>query len=386
MTSVLLVPDLPLERWPSMDRYALRLAAGLRQQAPDLDVTLAAAIDTLTADTTGTHPTAPDSAPHPMSRLPSSLSESWRYLNRYWLYPRRIARLAGEVVHVLDHSYAHVTRVTRERPCLVTVHDLLPLLAVQRKAVSLRERIRNRLLQHVLVALRGAHGWIVATDWLRTELAQWLERDDGISVIPYGVDEAFFEPCDESRAALRRQLEVPEAAFVVLHVGSVGPRKNVGSVIATVAGLRRADIDAWFVQAGGILSPEHRRDIDSRGIGEVVRALGPTTERRLRDAYRAADVLLFPSHYEGFGLPVLEAMASGLPVVTSGAGGLRELAGEAAVTVGGREVAPYVTAVKQLLEDPVHRGRLIERGLARARTFRWSETARQTAALYRRMA
>ena len=106
-------------------------------------------------------------------------------------------------------------------------------------------------------------------------------------------------------------------------------------------------------------------------------------ESTLRRAYRAADVLLFPSLYEGFGYPVIEAFASGLPVVTSGAGGLKEVGGDAVVVVEGRDPAAYVEALESLSDDALRREELIEHGRARARTFTWQRTAEQTADVYR---
>ena len=96
-------------------------------------------------------------------------------------------------------------------------------------------------------------------------------------------------------------------------------------------------------------------------------------------------MLLFPSLYEGFGFPVLEAFASGLPVVTSGAGGLREVGGDAAVVVEGRDPAGYVQALEELSEDPDRRDGLIGRGFVRARQFTWQKTAERTAGIYKEL-
>ncbi len=378
------MPDLPGEQWPSMDRYALRLVDGLAAEAPDVDVVLASEINPLTA--ASAEKTGGQWSPESIGLGPRiGGSEFKRYFSRYWSYLRRLKRRRADLVHVLDHSYAHTLAVQKDTPSLVTVHDLLPVLTVQRKSVGLRHTIRNRLLEWVLVRLRDATAWIVATEWLRSELAEWLGQDEGIHVIPFGVDEAFLELPTQDRGEIRRRFNIPESAFVVLHVGSVGTRKNIGAVLAAVDGLRKAGIEAWLLQVGGTFTRQQRADIETRHLQDSMTAVGATEESDLRLAYRAADVLLFPSHYEGFGFPVLEAMASELPVVNSGAGGLTHVSGDAAIIVGGREVEPYVQALADIATNKETREELVRRGVAQARKFRWTETARKTAALYREL-
>jgi glycosyltransferase involved in cell wall biosynthesis len=367
-----------------MDRYASRLVVYLRRYATDLHTAVAGHIGGLTVEQPAADPGTIASIPVPFPVLPTpGGNELRRYLARYWRYPSRIKRMGADVLHVLDHSYAHVVDRWHRGPRVVTVHDLLPVLTVERGSSSLRERIRNGLLERVLRALRTADAWIVATEWLRAELVNWLGHARNIHVIPYGVDDAFFTPPPATRAETRARLGLPAKVHVVLHVGSAGPRKNLPAVFAAVGGLRQGGLDAWLLQVGGTLSPVQQRDLAAHGLRDVTRTAPEAAEAELRAAYRAADVLLFPSHYEGFGFPVLEAMASGLPVVTSGAGGLSEVAGDAAVVVGGRENASYVTALRRLATNAAWRDQLIARGVERARRFRWVETARRTAEVYR---
>jgi len=383
---VLLVPDLPIERWPSMDRYASRLLDGLTREATDLTIRSAGPISRLT-DLERLPPPTRGSGARFMGDAGLSDTEWRRYVRRYWRYPRRIRRLRGDVSHVLDHSYAHIVPPAgRSRPTVVTVHDLFPVLTVDRAPTSWRERLRNTLLQRVLDGLRRADAWIVATAWLRTQLAEWLGHTDGIHLIRFGVDETFFSPPARDRSATRLDWDIPDDAFVLLHVGSVGRRKNFSAVVATLDGLRTRGVEAFLVQLGGDPDPKHHRDIEDRSLTPFVRFLGARAEGDLHAAYHAADTLLFPSHYEGFGFPVLEAMASGLPVVTSGAGGLTEVAGDAAVIVGGREVEPYAAAVERIVEDAEWRQALQTRGRTHARHFRWRDTARDTARVYRALA
>ncbi len=384
MTSALLVPDLPIEHWPSMDRYASRLAGGLARHVPDLELTIAGKIAGLTVDPHDSLGGVPIADRSSVQRMPPpGVGDLRRYVARYWRYPRRVRGMQGDVMHVLDHSYGHILLKQRKRPAVVTVHDLLPLITVRRGARSFRKWLRNWLLERVLEGLQRADAWIVATEWLKGELSTWLERDEGIHVVPFGVDDAFFEEPKESRYDTRARWGLPENAFVVLHVGSVGERKNIPTVIATVAGLRNAGVEAWLLQVGGSLTRAQAAELAVHGIQAYVKAVGEAAEPDLRAAYRASDALLFPSKYEGFGFPVLEAMASEIPAVCSGAGGLAEVAGDAAVVVGEREARPYVDALRRLAEDKGWREEIVARGRARAARYRWAETARRTAEVYR---
>jgi glycosyltransferase involved in cell wall biosynthesis len=391
MSSVLLVPDLPLERWASMDKYAHRLHDWLESSDFGFKVRLAGHIGALTRDSVGrssdprgafarwwTQPVDPSRVV-----LPGPLHGPQQWAARYYFYPWRVKREAKRVdlVHVLDHSYAHMIERAGRRPVVVTVHDLMPVVVLRSPTDGWREGVRNRFLRQALKALRQADAYIVGTEWLKHELASWLGTDKNISVVPFGVDRAFFGESAVARERGRHDWRIPDDAFVVLHVGSTVDRKNVPLVIHTVARLRQ-QTDTYLLQVGGRLTPEQEQLIDKLDIRGAVRSVSSADETALRRAYRAADVLLFPSLYEGFGFPVLEAFASGLPVVTSGAGGLKEVGGDAAVVVEGRDPSAYVQALERL-DDPDEREELIEKGWARARQFTWQKTAALTAEVYK---
>src|SRR6266516_6186732 len=392
MPRILLVPDLPLDHSPVMDKYGHRLHDWLESSEPSLEVRLAAHSGELTRETRDgrssggfirwwTQPVDPARVV-----LPGPLQGPQRYVARYFFYPQRLKREAkrADVVHILDHAYAHMLPRARRRPGVVTVHDLMPVIVLRSPTGGWREGIRNRLLKGTLKALRQADRYIVGTEWLKRELATWLGDDRNIRVVPFGVDRAFFTESPRARERGRADWRIPEDAFVVLHVGSTVERKNVPLVIQTVARLR-AMTDAYLVQVGGRFTAEQEQLIERLGLRRAVRSVPLADEATLRRAYRTADVLLFPSLYEGIGFPVLEAFASGLPVVTSGAGALKEVGGDAVVVVEGRDAAAYVQELEALSEDPARQDLLIARGRARAREFTWQRTAERTAEVYRQL-
>src|SRR6266853_5255555 len=397
MSKVLLVPDLPLERWASMDKYAHRLHDWLESSDLGLPVRLAAHIGALPSDSTGRRDSGARQAfvrwwtqPVDPSRvvLPGPLHGPQQWAARYYFYPWRVKREAKrtDVVHVLDHSYAHMIEAAGRRPVVVTVHDLMPVVVLRSPTGGggWREGVRNRFLRQALKALRQADAYIVGTEWLRRELATWLGTDKNIFVVPFGVDRAFYGESNVARERARSDWRIPTDAFVVLHVGSTVDRKNVPLVIQTLVRLRQ-QTDAYLLQVGGRFTAEQEQLIDRLELRGAVRSVASADETALRRAYRAADVLLFPSLYEGFGFPVLEAFASGLPVVTSGAGGLKEVGGDAAVVVEGRDPAAYVSALTELADHEGRREVLVERGRARARVYTWQKTAEETADVYRRL-
>src|SRR5574341_663350 len=260
MTRVLLVPDLPLERWPAMDRYANRLHDWLESGAPGFEVRLAASIGELTRERKGRHGafvrwwTQPVDASRIV--LPGPLHLPHQYAARYFFYPLRLRREArrADLVHILDHSYAHLRLSARRAPAIVTVHDLMPVIELRSEQDGWEARLRHRALRRSLRALRRAERFIVGTEWLKGELATWLGDDRNIRVVPFGVDRSFFIESPGGRERARERWRLPEDALVALHVGATVERKNVPLVIETLARLRTEGTEACVLQVGGRLT------------------------------------------------------------------------------------------------------------------------------------
>jgi len=303
MSRVLLVPDLPLERWPAMDKYAHRLHDWLESTDPGFEVRLAAHIGALTreerARTSGgfvrwwTQPVDPAGVV-----LPGPLREPQKYVARYVLYPWRLRRESkrAALVHILDHSYAHLVPSVRTCPAVVTVHDLMPVIYLRTPSDGWQERVDRRFLHAALKSLRQADRYIVGTSWLRTELATWLGDDRKVRVVPFGVDRGFFNESAGARTRGRAAWRIPEDAFVVLHVGSTVERKNLPLAINTVARLR-ADADAYLLQVGGRFTSAQEQLIDRLGLRAVVRSVrdritrSPPTPRSARSGISASSVM-----------------------------------------------------------------------------------------------
>ncbi len=240
------------------------------------------------------------------------------------------------------------------RPLVVTVHDL----AVFRHPETFNRWTRSYSPRVVPRVLDAARRIIAVSDFTRRELVELLRvSEEKIRVVPNGVDEEFTH---EGPAA--------EGDYV-LAVGTLEPRKNLPRLVEAA---RRNDVELRVVGARGWGGVEVG--------GNGVRWLGEVSDAELARLYRGALCLAYPSLYEGFGIPVLEAMACGAPVVTTRGTAMEEVADGAAVLVDARDPADLAAGIERAAAQ---RALLVPRGLERARAFRWDAVADATLAVYR---
>jgi glycosyltransferase involved in cell wall biosynthesis len=293
--------------------------------------------------------------------------------NSHCYFPRRVPT-GYDLYHFSSQMMGAGAR--HARPAVVTVHDLIALrLGTNHPGLSTWLRRRH------FPPLLRARGLIFISEYSRQDFLSAFDYPESRTcVIPHGVSPAF---APRDRAASRRALGLEPGRPVLLHVGSEERRKNVETLLDAIARLVRQRPDLLLLRVGGP-STRGRRRIARHGLERHVRYLPGLSEDQLAAAYSAADLFVFPSFFEGFGLPVLEAMRAGCPVVAARATSIPEVTGDAALLVDPQDAPALADAIDAVLDDPARRVALARAGLARAAPFTWNRTAQQTADAYRR--
>jgi glycosyltransferase involved in cell wall biosynthesis len=300
-------------------------------------------------------------------------------LSEHWSIPLALRRIDAD----LFHAPHYVLPALVPCPSVVTVHDVIHLLFPQ----YLPSRFASRYARIMIgSAVSRARLVMTVSQASKKDLLGFFDVDESkILVIPNGIDPAM------TRELTREEIERVRSRFQLtgrnaLFVGNIKPHKNVERLIAAFALLRQdpAFSDVTLIVVGDDISkyPALRRRVEEHGLRSHVRFFGFVPEMTLVALYRLADLFVFPSLYEGFGFPPLEAMANGTPVITSRISSLPEVVGDAALTVDPYSTEEIALAMRTLFGDADLRARLSSSGRERARSFSWEKAVAQIHAAY----
>ncbi len=354
----------------SMDKYADRVMEGLRLSASDWIIE--------------------DMSPV----LPGWLKKKQQirkfciYTYRYLYYPLHIKCLHADVFHITDHSHAFLLRRLQTRCSVITCHDLMGLAypdAIRNTAAL--PIIAEYLYRYSLQSLHLADLVIADSENTKKDILRFTRcLPEKIQVIYLGVDPIFKVCNDESQVKEFRQRISAGDSHLMLHVGINAPYKNIPAVLETLDILKnKMGLDVKLLKVGPSFSYEQQRFIDHYGLTNRIIHLNNLTPSDLTLAYQSSDVLVFPSIYEGFGWPPLEAMACGLPVVASNAGSLTEVIEDAAITVSPKDNVDIAKAVASILTKPELRRELIFKGSRQSQKFNWEKTITQLISTYEQL-
>jgi glycosyltransferase involved in cell wall biosynthesis len=357
-----------------MDVYADGLVSGLKAVRPEWDIA--------------------EIAPQPWSRKVGDWQGGLgirKYYERFWNHPRAVRQQSADIIHIIDHSSGHVAywlhdqnKRQSDQRVVITCHDLVQLVYPE----ILRDQARFPALSLALwqYSMRGmyrADHVIAVSSNTAADMTRLLQYPTNqITVVPNAVDSQFCQLPQETAIAYRQQHCPQEQAICLLNVGTTHQRKNLLTVLKVLHTLKEKGVPVYLWRVGDALTEPQQQYVKTHQLQDAMIDFGKPNKEKLIQIYNAADVLLAPSLYEGFGLTILEAMACGLPVITSNVSSLPEVAGNAAILVDPLNESAIVEAICRLHSDFSLRSQLREQGLERVKQFSWENTGKQTAHVY----
>jgi glycosyltransferase involved in cell wall biosynthesis len=366
--------DFPEEGWPSMDLVAEMLLAHLDNS----DVV------------------RPTRVCAPFKRRLSFLGGAGRNFdrltNRMWHYPRYARRRAADfdLFHLCDHSYAQLLHELPADRAGVLLHDLDTFRCLLDPAAEPRPRWFRAMMRRILAGLQKARVVFYISSAVRDQIERHNLIDPArlVKAPPAAAPEftiahqAGAKPASNTSERRPGSPAAPIPQPYLMHVGSCIPRKRIDTLLETFAAARTGDLK--LLQIGGEWTPAQRALIDRLKIADAIVQLRNLSRETIADLYRGAAVVLQPSDAEGFGLPVVEALACGTPVVASDIPVLREVGGDAALYCPVGDVPRWSQTVTDLLDGRLTPPPLATR-LAQAAKFSWAEHARVIADTYREL-
>jgi glycosyltransferase involved in cell wall biosynthesis len=304
------------------------------------------------------------------------------WADRYVRYQANCLGKSADVNHILDHGYAHLAFSLGPSHCVVSFHDALLLKLHAGEIPGMTSRPALTIAGHrlSLEALKECGQIIVPSQQTRDDLVRFVScNPERVNVVPLA-------PAEQFRVSKPPHTRDANDPVRILSIGHTGPSKNVETILKVVD-LVKTELGAnvRLVRVGTPFTAAQRNLANQLKIADSIEYRGEPEFSELPAIYASCDLLLMPSHYEGFGLPVVEAMASGVPVVSSNAGSLPEVVGDAGFMADPQDVSSFAKAIGRIITDPHHRNAQIEQGIARVKKYSWEATAQATLAVYRKL-
>ena len=295
-------------------------------------------------------------------------------LREHITIPFKLHRLGADLLH----SPHYVLPRLCPAPAVVTIHDCIHLLFPE----YLPNRLAWRYARYMMgTAIRRAQVVFTVSQASKNDILRLYPEADPqrVQVVPNAIDPALLEdPGTEERERIRERYQI--RGRFLLFAGNIKPHKNLDRLIAAFGLLKHEpahrDLKLFIIGDEINRYGSLRRSVEAAGVRQDVRFFGFVPDRTLAGLYRLASVFVFPSLYEGFGLPPLEAMACGSPVVTSRISALPEVVGDAAVLVDPYSVEDIARGIDSVLGNEAVAADLVARGRARARSFSWTRSVR----------
>lgn len=314
---------------------------------------------------------------YPMISKKRIINDAVKYLVYPFIVKRKVRK--NNIKHVTSQDLAYLLKLVKLEKTIVTCFDLIPWVYDNEQLPTSKLKIKG---------LKKAERIITISEYSKKDIIKHLGYPENkISIVYPAVDhDIYYVKRDRE---IIKKLGILDTHKVILYVGSEQPRKNVPFLLEAISQLKKRIPEIKLLKIGNSQVPGAREKllelIETLGLQEEVIFVGYVSENDITKYYNGADLFVYPSLYEGFGMPPLEAMACGTPVVTSNVTSLPEVVADAAITIDPHEVNAFVEAMYNVLTDEKLRENMIDKGLKRAQLFNWERSAEEMHRVYKQL-
>lgn len=312
-----------------------------------------------------------------------------KYYERFWNYPRAVSQVEADIFHIVDHTNGHIAYWLQKnnKPVVITCHDLVQFVYPEiLKDQSRFPALSLAVWKYSVRGMFAAQHIVSVSENTKKDISKFLAiSPDKITSIPNAVDSDCRPLNLKIPSSIHQEYSVNSDSIRLLNVGSTHQRKNIIGILKTLHELQLRGFRVTLWRVGDKFTQKQSDFIKSHNLEANIVHLGSPSRSKLIEIYNAADMLIAPSLYEGFGLTVLEAMACGLPVITSNVSSLPEVTGDGAMLVDPTNSSEIADAVISIYKDKALAKELACRSLDRAKTFTWANCGEQVAQVYEKL-